>query len=73
MSIISERSNKRDQGEVNPIYFCYSPNQNAYLQREGLRLIGVGINENTGRKFWQYERGAELDRLLDAWTANRPK
>lgn len=56
-----------------PIYFCYSPKQNAFLQRKGLRVIGVGINENTGRKFWQYERGAELDELLNEWSANRPE
>lgn len=59
--------------KINPIYFCYSPKQNAFLQREGLRTIGVGINENSGRKFWQYERGTSLDELLDIWTANRPK
>lgn len=58
--------------EINPIYFCYSPKQHAFLQREGLRVIGVGINENSGRKFWQYERGQALDALLDRWTANRP-
>lgn len=56
----------------NPIYFCYSPNQNRYLQRQGLRPIGVGNNVNTGRRFWQYERGEALDRLLDEWSANRP-
>lgn len=58
--------------KVNPIYFCYSPKQNRYLQRNGLRPVGVGDNVNTGKRFWQYERGAELDRLLDAWSANRP-
>ena len=61
-----------NEAKSSPIYFCYSPKQNAFLQRKGLRVIGVGINENTGRKFWQYERGAELDALLDEWSANRP-
>lgn len=54
------------------IYFCYSPNQHRFLRESGLRTIGVGINENTGRKFWQYARGPELDVLLDQWTRNRP-
>lgn len=58
---------------VNPIYFCYSYNQHRFLKANGLRVIGVGINENSGRKFWQYERGADLDRLLDQWSANRPQ
>lgn len=59
--------------QVNPIYFCYSYHQHTYLQAQGLQLIGVGINENSGRKFWQYLRGEELDVLLDHWSANRPK
>jgi len=67
------KDNKDTKKWVNPIYFCYSYNQHRYLSRNGLRTIGVGINENTGRKFWQYERGHELDQLLDAWTANRPR
>lgn len=59
--------------KVNPIYFCYSYYQHSFLQAHDLQTIGVGLNENSGRKFWQYERGVELDRLLDQWTANRPK
>ena len=61
------------KNEASPIYFCYSPNQHRYLQRNGLRTIGVGNNVNTGKRFWQYERGEELDRLLDEWAANRPR
>ncbi len=57
---------------MSKIYFCYSPKLNSYLQRNGLRIIGVGNNVNTGRRFWQYERGPELDVLLDKWSANRP-
>ncbi len=62
-----------DNRKVSPIYFCYSPKQNHYLQREGLRVIGEGLNKNTGKSFWQYERGTELDRLLDEWSANSPR
>jgi len=61
------------KNEASPIYFCYSPNQNRFLQRNGLRVVGEGLNKNTGRPFWQYERGAELDRLLDEWSANSPR
>ena len=58
--------------KYNPIYFCYSTNLHRYLQRNNLRVIGEGLNKRTGKPFWQYERGEELDRLLDAWSANRP-
>jgi len=37
---------------MSKIYFCYSPKLNAFLQRAGLRVIGVGNNVNTGRRFW---------------------
>ena len=57
---------------ISSIYFCYSPKLNAFLQREGLRIIGVGNNVNTGRMFWQYERCPKLDELLTKWTENRP-
>lgn len=57
----------------NPIYFCYSPNQNRFLQRKGLTPVGTGKNVNNGRQFWQYQRGDDLDRLLDEWSANKPR
>lgn len=62
-----------NNNEFNPIYFCYSRNQHRFLRDNGLDTVGVGINENSGRKFWQYVRGAELDRLLTQWSNNRPK
>ena len=62
-----------NKNEVSPIYFCYSPNQNRFLQRNGLSPVGTGKNVNNGRQFWQYQRGIELDRLLDEWSANSPR
>ncbi len=56
-----------------PIYFCYSPKLNEFLHNNGLSIIGVGNNVNSGRKFWQYERSPKLDDLLSQWSANRPK
>lgn len=57
---------------VNEFFYCYSPALNRHLTTEGLRYICVGINENSGKKFWQYARGAELDAAITKWQANNP-
>lgn len=53
-------------------FYCYSPRMSEFIQAQGLRYICVGLNENTGKRFWQYERGAELDAAISEWQANRP-
>lgn len=57
---------------VNEFFYCYSPALNRHLTTEGLRYICVGINENSGKKFWQYARGEELDEAITKWQANNP-
>ena len=64
--------NDNSKRNVSPVYFCYSPKQHAFLKRNGLRSVGTGNNVNNGRQFWQYERGEELDDLLNQWSSNRP-
>lgn len=56
----------------NGFFYCYSPLLSDHLQASGLRYICVGINENTGKKFWQYARGEELDAAITEWQANNP-
>lgn len=56
----------------NGFFYCYSPALSQFLQENGLRYECVGINENSGKKFWQYVRGAELDEVITKWQANNP-
>lgn len=56
----------------NNFFYCYSPALNKHLISEGLQYLGVGINGNSGKKFWQYERGAKLDAAITKWQANNP-
>lgn len=57
--------------EVN-VFFCYSPAMSRYIQAKGLRVIGVGLNENSGKKFWQFARGVKLDEAIGEWQSNNP-
>jgi len=56
----------------NRFFYCYSPALNDYLIDRGLRYQGVGINENSGDKFWQYERCRMLDEAITDWQNNNP-
>lgn len=56
----------------NGFFYCYSPALSRYLQENGLRYECVGINENSGKKFWQFARGAKLDEAISEWQANNP-
>jgi hypothetical protein len=53
-------------------YYCYSPPLFQFLRENGEKYICAGLNENTHKKFWQYARTPELDRLLDVWQAQKP-
>jgi hypothetical protein len=53
-------------------FYCYSPNLQSYLRDNGLRYICAGLNETTMRKFWQYDRTPDFERLLAEYTANNP-
>ncbi len=56
----------------NGFYYCYSANLYEFLRDHNQRYICVGLNENTLRKFWQYARTPELDRLLTEWQRRKP-
>lgn len=58
--------------KLNDFFYCYSPALSGFLQAKGIRYICVGINENTGKKFWQYRRGEPLDDAISEWQANNP-
>jgi hypothetical protein len=53
-------------------YFAYSPNLYKFLRDNGARYIATGLNENTHRQFWLYERNAKLSDLLTQYQVNKP-
>ena len=56
----------------NKLFFCYSPAMSDFLQAKGLDCVGEGLNVNTGKRFRQFIRGAELDEAINEWQANNP-
>ncbi|MEK4178550.1 hypothetical protein NSQ61_02990 [Aeribacillus sp. FSL K6-1121] len=58
--------------KINEFFYCYSPNLHEFLRTNGQRYICAGLNENTMRKFWQYKRTPEFERLLATYTTNNP-
>lgn len=66
MSTELSETSKRD------FFYCYSPRMSEFIRAKGIKFICVGLNENSGKRFWQYERGAKLDAAISEWQANRP-
>lgn len=56
---------------MNEFFYCYSTKLHDFLRINQQRYICAGLNENTMRKFWQYRRTEELNRLLSAWNDGR--
>ena len=55
---------------MNIIYTCYSPKLKQFLKDKECRYILVGLNPNTLKTFWVYERNEQLNNLLKEWSAN---
>lgn len=53
-------------------FYCYSPGLHNHIKSKGLNYVGTGLHESTLRKFWQYERGNDLDEAINEWQANNP-
>ena len=54
-------------------FYCYSPVLFKFLQNKGFRYICCGMAENTGKKFWQFERCEELSAALDEFKNTKPQ
>lgn len=57
---------------TNRFFYCYSPNLYRFLRDNNIRYICTGLNENSMRQFWQYERTNEFERLLSEYTNGKP-
>lgn len=57
----------------NAYFYCYSTNLYHFLKANSQRYICTGLHENTMRKFWQFHKTAELQRLLDEYDERKDK
>lgn len=54
----------------NYLFYCYSPKLKTYLTEKGIKFLHKGLNENTLKNFWVYERNPQLNTLLTEWSLN---
>lgn len=54
----------------NFLFYCYSPNLKKFLSEKGMKFLHRGLNENTQKYFYVYERNEQLNILLTEWSQN---
>ena len=45
-------------------FYCYSNRLSYFLMSMKFRYVSTGINPNTNKKFWVYEKGKNLDEAI---------
>lgn len=54
-------SNKKE------MFYCYSPKLRRFLDENGIKWEGKGINKNSGFPYWLFKRGSMLERLIEEY------
>lgn len=52
---------------TNNLYYCYNPIKANFILTMGLNYIDKGIHLKTNRNYWIFERGIQLDKILNKW------
>ena len=52
-------------------YYCYSYPQKKFLMDNGEYVIVKGINPNSQKKYWVFEKNDKLDVLLTEWKTRK--
>ena len=55
----------------NKYYYCYSYPQKKFLMDNGEYVIVKGINPNSKKRYWVFEKNDKLDKLLTEWQTRR--
>lgn len=54
-------------------FYCYSNRLSYFLMALKFRYISVGINKNTNKKYWVYEKGEKLDHAITLYNSVKHK
>lgn len=60
---------KNDNNNTNLLHYTYNPIKMNFLKNRGMKYLVEGINGKTGKKFWTYLKGQELNEKLREWRA----
>lgn len=55
------------KAEKNCIYITYDINLKHYLVNKGFKDLVYGLNPNTNRLFWVFERNEDFNNVLKQW------
>lgn len=55
----------------NKYYYCYSYPQKKFLMDNGEYVIVKGINPNSKKRYWVFEKNDKLDKLLTEWQTRK--
>lgn len=59
---------------MNVIYTTYDNTEvNFYTYQNGCRYILKGLNENSKKRFYVYERNEQFNKLLNEWLTSKKK
>jgi hypothetical protein len=53
--------------QQNKYFHCYSINLFRKIKASGLKYISKGVNPNTNKTFWVFEKDEKLKKILSQW------
>ena len=49
------------------LFYCYSNRLHNWLRALGFKYISIGVNKNTNKNYWTYEKSNKLDTAIDLY------
>lgn len=65
--------NKSNKEMANENFYCYSTRLYHFLSSVKFRYISIGINSNTNKKYWVYEKSKNLDSAISIYNIIKHK
>lgn len=57
----------------NDKFYCYSKRMYHFLSFLEIRYISVGVNNNTGQRYWTYKKSHKLDCAIETYNSFKYK
>lgn len=57
----------------NKYFYCYSDRMNFFLRALKFRYVSSGINSNTNKRYWMYEKCENLDSAIELYNSVKHK
>lgn len=54
-------------------FYCYSNRLSYFLMSLKFRYVSVGINKNTNKKYWVFEKSEKLDDAISLYNSVKHK